>query len=416
MPSIDDAVADAARVDGLTSASLGRQRIGSFGRTYWLTDVRRSYIDQAALGYLIYLLGAVNAFLAVALSLSDAEAGLHSSTMAIGIIGASLGAHRLDDRFGVRAVHFAALGSVVLAALVIAWAPAFAATLLGALVLGAGCGLLLGHVNTSVSAAGGVRALVQFTRATLVSMLFSVTVPVVIGIGIAIGAGWQFVVMPAMVLVGLAALATRGRPTRPEGDPPIHGSLPREFWLPWLLIVLVVCIEFGVLFWAAFMVERSTGVSLADATLTISVFISGVILARMAVSIHAIGRTDAVLLLRISLVLAFIGSLLVWASSDYASSTAAMLVGGLGLGVLYPVSASVTLATAPTQPALASGRVVMATGVALMLAPVILGIAADLTGVVTAWLLVPGICLASLMLTIPLARVRRAATNTAGAT
>jgi fucose permease len=235
-------------------------------------------------------------------------------------------------------------------------------------------------------------------------MLFAMAVPMVVGVGVAIGAGWQFAVAPAIVLVGLASLAARGRPSHRDVAPSTRGRLPRQFWLPWLLIVLVVCIEFGVLFWAAFMVERSTGVSLADATLTLTIFLGGVILARTAVSIDAIGRTDPLWLLRVSLVLALIGTLLVWASTDYLFSVAAMLIGGLGLGVLYPVSASVTLATAPAQLALASGRVVMATGVSLLLAPLILGVTADVTGVVTAWLLIPAICAASLLLTLPLAR------------
>jgi MFS family permease len=369
--------------------------------------VRRSYIDQAALGYLIYLLGSVNAFLAVALSLSDAQAGLHSSAMAAGMIGASLVAHHLDDRFGVRAVHYAALGLVTVASSVIVWGPAFAATLLGAVVLGAGVALLLGHVNAAVSAGGGPRALIQFTRATLVSMIFAMAVPLVISIGIAAGGGWRSVVAPAIALVGLAALATRGRRSTGEGgELATPGPLPRGFWLPWLLIVLVVCVEFGALYWAAFMVERSTGVSLADAALTITLFLGGVILARVAVSIAAIGRSDPIRLLRISLVLCGTGTVVVWASSEYALSAIAMLVGGLGLGVLYPVSASLTLATAPLQPALASGRVVMASGVALLLAPFALGLAADITSVVAAWLIIPGLCVASMLLTIPIARAR----------
>jgi hypothetical protein len=36
--------------------------------------VRRSYLDQAAIGYLIYMVGAVTAFLAAALALFDAQA------------------------------------------------------------------------------------------------------------------------------------------------------------------------------------------------------------------------------------------------------------------------------------------------------------------------------------------------------
>jgi fucose permease len=161
-----------------------------------------------------------------------------------------------------------------------------------------------------------------------------------------------------------------------------------------------------VLFWAAFMVERSTGASLADATLTLTVFLAGVILARMVVAADAIGRSDPLWLLCISLVLCGIGTLLVWASTDYVLSAAAMLLGGVGLGVLYPVSASVTLAIAPSEPALASGRVVMASGVSLLLAPVVLGVTADLIGVVTAWLLIPGTCVAALLLTMVMARAR----------
>ena len=376
----------------------------SVDRTGWLTDVRRAYIDQAALGYLIYLLGAISAFLATTLALSDAQAGLHSSAMATGLIGAGLVGHRLDDRFGSRAVHLGALTILGLATMLIAWSPGFGVTLASALAMGAGCGLLLSHVNAAVSAVGGVRALVQFTRSTLISMLSSVTVPVVIGMGIAIGVGWQLAVMPALLLIAVAALASWGRVRQANGSTVSRGSLPRSFRLPWLLVVLVVCIEFGVLYWAATMVERSTGASLADATLTISVFIGGVVLARTAVSIPAVGRVDPIVLLRISLALALLGSFAVWASTSYELSVAAMLLGGVGLGVLYPVSASVTLATAPDQPALASGRVVLASGVAMLVAPFVLGVAAEVSSVVTAWLLIPAICVASLLLTVPVAR------------
>jgi MFS family permease len=400
MPFRHEALVDAAH------ARLSTVRPSGTRSTGWLTDVRRSYIDQAALGYLIYLLGSVNAFLAVALALTDTQAGLHSSAMAVGTVGASLVAHRLDDRYGVRAVHLVALGGVALAGLLIVWAPAFALTLFASALLGVGCGLLLGHVNASVSAVGGSRALIQFTRATLVSMLFAMSVPVVVGVGVSIGAGWQAVVVPAIALVGIAAVASRGRASLGAVEPVAHGRLPRAFWLPWLLIVLVVCVEFSVLFWAAFMVERSTGASLADATLTLTVFLAGVILARMVVAADAIGRSDPLWLLCISLVLCGIGTLLVWASTDYVLSAAAMLLGGVGLGVLYPVSASVTLAIAPSEPALASGRVVMASGVSLLLAPVVLGVTADLIGVVTAWLLIPGTCVAALLLTMVMARAR----------
>ena len=372
----------------------------------WLTDVRRSYLDQAAIGYLIYMVGAVTAFLATALALSDGQAGLHSSAMAVGMITASLTSHRLDERFGIRAVHFTGLAVSLLGALLIAWAPTFGVTLAGAAGVGLGCGVLLGHVNAAVSASGGVRALIQFTRSTFVSMLLSVTVPVVIGLGIAVGAGWPLVVAPLFLLVGIAAWATRSRADRPPGTATLDGRLPGAFWLSWALTVLVVCLEFGILFWASTVVERSTGVSLADATLTISVYIGGIIVGRGLLSTHAVGRNDPVWLLRGGLLLTFIGSTLVWMSPSYESSVVAMFVCGLGLGWLYPIAGSVTLAMAPHLPALASARLVLASGVAILSAPFILGVVADVTGVVTAWLLIPGLCVASALLTVPVARAR----------
>jgi fucose permease len=154
------------------------------------------------------------------------------------------------------------------------------------------------------------------------------------------------------------------------------------------------------------MVERSTGTSLADATLTISVFIGGVILARAAVSSPAIGSIEPVWLLRSGLVLALVGSLLLWATSSYEISIVAMLIGGAGVGVLYPVSASVTLATTSGQSALASSRVVLGSGIAILVAPFALGVLADMMGVVSAWLLLPLICLASMLLTVPLGAAR----------
>ena len=53
-------------------------------------EVRRAYADQAAISYSFYVVGASTAFIAVALSLSETQAGLHSSAMAVGMIVAGL--------------------------------------------------------------------------------------------------------------------------------------------------------------------------------------------------------------------------------------------------------------------------------------------------------------------------------------
>ena len=62
--------------------------------------------------------------------------------------------------------------------------------------------------------------------------------------------------------------------------------LPWAYWLPWMLTVLVIALEFFVVVWGGSLVAARTGVSLADATLTISAFIAGMIAGRAVMSMR----------------------------------------------------------------------------------------------------------------------------------
>jgi len=371
-----------------------------------MADVRRAYLDGAALGYVIYLVGAVTAFLAVALSLSDAQAGLHSSALAIGFVLAGLGNDRLDRLVGNRVAHFGALGLLMLAGILIAWAPALGATLVGAAAVGLGAGLMLAHNNRTLMAGGGALGRVRLSRSVLIAMATSLAVPVIIGVGVNSGLGWQFSVVPAMVLVAISLMAARGRADGAADVAVGGGRLPRAYWIPWFLIVLVVAIEFAILFWGSTLVERGTGVSLSDATLTISAYVAGMVVARFGLSLHAVSERDPVWLLRGSLLFAFVGVLMLWATTSYEVSMLGMFVSGLGLGMLFPLGAAITIAAAPGQAVVASGRVILASGLAILIAPLVLGVVADMTGVTTAWLLIPAVCVAALALTVPVARGR----------
>ena len=53
-----------------------------------------------------------------------------------------------------------------------------------------------------------------------------------------------------------------------------------------------------------------------------------------------------------------------------------------------------------------SARLILASGLAILAAPFLLGLAADLSSVSIAWLLVPGLCVAALALSVPVARAR----------
>ena len=83
-----------------------------------------------------------------------------------------------------------------------------------------------------------------------------------------------------------------------------------------------------------------------------------------------------------------------------------MAVAGFGVGILYPPCAAIALAAAPGAPAAASSRLVLAAGLAILVAPLLLGVIADVSDIESAWLLVPGACIAVALLTVPVDRAR----------
>ena len=371
-------------------------------------DVRRVYLDATSMGYIMNGVGPITAFIAAALVLSDSQAGLHSVALALGLISAGLVTARFDRVIGTPRVHIAALVMLALSTFLLAWAPALAVTLLGAAGVGLGFGMMLAHVNQTMTAGGGALARVRTARGTLIAQISGLTVPIVIGIGVAVGIGWGFVALPVLVLVALSLFFTRGRNYRPIPKASAGGRLARPYWTAWLFLATISSFESAIVFWASPLVERQAGVPLEEAVLVFSAFLGGMVLSRFGLSLPAVSRLEPIWLMRAGLAGVLLGSLAAWASTSFALSVAAFFVAGLGSGVLFPLGIALAMEAAPLQPQLASSRLVLGPGLGLLVIPFVLGVVADATDVGSAWMLVPLICLAAMALTIPVAQDRRA--------
>ena len=378
-------------------------------------DVHRVYLDAASMGYVINGVGPITAFIAVALVLSDAQVGLHSMAVASGLIFAGLMTARFDRVIGTPRVHFTALVLLALSSLLLAWAPALAATLLAAAAAGLAFGVMLAHVNQTVTSGGGPLARVRTARGTLIAQVSGLTIPLVIGVGVALGIGWRFVAVPVLVLVALSLIFTRGRNYRPIPRSSAVGRLSRPFWRGWLFLVIISSFESAILFWASPLVERQVAVPLEEAVLVFSAFLAGMVVSRFGLSLAAVSRREPIWLMRAGVAGVLLGSLVAWTSTSFVLSVAAFLVAGLGSGVLFPLGIALAMDAAPLQPQLASSRLVLGPGLGLLAMPMILGLIAEASDVGLAWILVPLTCLAALVLTIPLAQDRRASPRKAAA-
>jgi fucose permease len=122
-------------------------------------------------------------------------------------------------------------------------------------------------------------------------------------------------------------------------------------------------------------------------------------------------RHDPARLLAFALVVTAAGFAVLWPSSAAGQALAGLSLLGIGLGNLFPLGVSLTVALAPAQTALASGRAVAVTSFAVLLAPLTVGTLADATSLKAALTAVPVmVVLAALGLTL-LRRARTRATT-----
>jgi len=366
-----------------------------------------AYVDTLAIGYLLYGVGAVTAFLAAALALSDAEAALHSSLMATGLLAAGLSGDRIDARIGSTRANVAAYVLLALGSAAMATAAAYVVTLAGAAAIGLGVGLLLAHVNRTLTRGGGSLAQVRLSRSGLTAMFGSMAVPVIIGLGENSSLGWQlaFVVAGALIVIGL--WGSRWRQDVAASSVSLAGRLSGSYWMAWWLLVLGVAVEFAFVFWASTLVERQLEVSLADATLVLTSFYIGMAATRVGLSIPAIGGRDPIALVRLGLFAAIVGALLAWTADSIALAAVGIFLGGVGSSFQYPLVVAVALALVPSLQDKGAARVIIASGVAILVSPFVLGVAADAAGVSTAWLLIPAVAVVALALSVAVERARR---------
>jgi MFS family permease len=370
--------------------------------------VRSAYLDQAAVGYLLYGVGAVTAFIAAALALSDAVAALHSSSLAVGLLLAGASGDRLAERLGPRSFHLLGYLLLAIASACLALAPALPVTLAGAGFVGFATGMLLASLNRALTRGGGSLARVRMGRAALVAMAAVLAVPLAIGLGEISGLGWQVVFLGAAVLLVAGVRGPGGvAPARPL-PATAGGPLPRRYWLGWWLVVLGVAVEFSDVFWASTLVSRQVGLDLEDATLVAAGFYAGMATTRVGLSSHRLGRRDPIAVIRVGFVLALVGALLAWASTEVVLVALGIYLVGVGIGAQYPLGVSVTLSLVPEVADKASARLLMASGVAILVAPLVLGSIADQAGVSVGWLLLPATCLVALALSVPVDRARGA--------
>ncbi|TDC46886.1 MFS transporter [Actinomadura sp. KC345] len=356
------------------------------------------YLTLGCLGYMLTALGAILPELREERGLPRAEVALYPSAFALGLVVVGLVGHRLAGRLGGLALP-AALVALVGGAAIIAVTGGRLGTASGALVLGLGGAGLVQLIPAALRTLHGGDGTVPIGEANAVSSTASILSPVLIGAALAQGLGWRFAfAVPPLALAAVLLLTRRAvAPVAREDAVPAAGErTPRTFVSRWSDLVLAVGVEFCMVFWAADFLRSVKDLGSGSATTFSAAFLVGMAVAR-AVSgpvLRAVGGADR--LLAAAAAVGVAGFAVLW-TAPAPFAVAGLLVVGLGVALLYPVILAQALAAWPSQPVRAAARCALASGVAIGVAPLVLGTLADLTTLRAAVFVVPALLLALLV-------------------
>jgi len=350
-------------------------------------------VMMAAVGYYVAAMGAVVAMLASEFDVPAESLSWVGSTFGAGLLIVAVSGPRLLRR-GPRPPL---LGSVI-------------AFLLGTLLVALPANLILIFVGTALqSIAGSVMVLlapvilstdadVRLTRANAVASLVGVTASPFIGAIAARGVSGRLGLLVLVPLLGwllwmilasrsshidaspAAAPSPEAAPSPAEPVEPVEPVEPTEHARPaavarrWFTVVMAVSVEFCYVVWGVTRL-KATGIDTSFAAILGITFSVGMTTGRFA-GPWIIRRLPAV---PFGASVAAAGTLLVALTNTWPTVAAGLIIAGLGVATLYPVTLSGLMSVPGLRSSHGASLGAFASGTAIVLAPVAL---ASLSGVI----------------------------------
>ncbi|ADB33837.1 hypothetical protein Kfla_4820 [Kribbella flavida DSM 17836] len=317
----------------------------------------------SALGFLLAGLGASIAVLARDLDRPTDELALLSSAFAVGLL--------IVAATGPALLRSVAIGTVLrigallcaVGATLLALAQGFLPAISGGLSVGIGGALL---VLVAPLLLHGPAAAARLTRVNAVASATGIFAPLAIGGLDSLGPTGRLallIAVPPLVLLAMMA----GPGVGPTFQDDAERSPVTQVLRGWLRVVLAVGVEFCFVIWAVARLA-ATGVPMATAALLGSGFPIGMAVGRAIGPLHWRNWSPLVP----AGLLAAAGTLLVTVFDSPALVTAGLVLAGLGVAPIYPLTIAALVATPGINPARLTALGALASGTAILLAPSLL--------------------------------------------
>lgn len=355
----------------------------------------------SALGYCLLVaglsVGVVLGELRDEFEISGVVAALHGSTFGIGLLLAGVFGVRLVDRIGRRRALMAAAIGLSVGVVLFCLGPSWPITLLGTAFSGGGGALLVMVMPGLISDHHGDHRAAAFAAVNGAPGVAGVAFSLVIGGALSAGWSWRppYLIITAIFLTALAVVAL----PVPVPDGQRHGSFSlrhfrdRNVVVPWAHIVNAVLAEFTIGIWVVTYLREVGGSSAGLAPILASVF--GVMMFATRMALPLLQRWWGENTIAYSFLIIGAGALVMCFAPGQWWKTVGLVIVGLGGAPLYPLTIDRFYHRAGhALDAVTLGAFcALASGVAVTLGPLALGVLADSVGLRWALLVVP--CLAA---------------------
>jgi MFS family permease len=371
---------------------------------------RFTWLAYLMLAYYAYMQAAVSQlmlFLSEELGLNYTVRSYHLSAFALGMVLAGISADRIAQRVGRRRTFWAGGLGMALGAILLATGRHVTVTVLASFAMGFLGSYLLVMIQAALADKYGNSRAIALTEANIVASISTGLAPLFVGGFQSLGPGWR-----TALTVGIASwfvMTAVSRKTRfPQPQPVLASNrgrkahrlpLPLSFWAYILAVFINVAIEWSMIFWGAEFLEKAVGFSGTASTSLMTAFFVAMVIGRAAGStLTRKFHSSHLLLTAIGVIM--VGFPLFWLPRIAPLNLFGLFIAGLGIANLFPLSLATATSAAPQHANIASARVSMASGSAILIAPQILGSAGDQIGIENAYGIVGLMVLVALLVTI----------------
>ncbi len=351
----------------------------------------------SALGYALLVgalsVGVVLGELREQFDLSGVIASLHGSTFGFGLLAAGLWGVRVVDRLGRRRSLAMSAAAITGGITLFCTGPAWPITLTGTALAGLGGALLVMVMPGLISDHHGEHRAAAFAAVNGAPGLAGVAFSLVIGAALALQWSWR---PPYLILTGVIVLALTSVawpvaiPESPrQGAFTLAHFRDRDVFVPWLHIVNAVVCEFAIGIWAATYLKEVGNASGGLASAMAGVFGVSMFLSRLVLPTVMRYLGDATI--TISFMVLAVGALMMCFAPGLLPRVVGLTIVGFGGAPLYPLTVDRLYASAEHKiDSISLGAIcALASGAAVTLGPLALGILADSVGLRRALLIVP---------------------------